>query len=107
MGIVEPPETWTRVDLYCDGLGDDTATCVAYGSPNDIDADMPSVTDYCPSAGDARRQAREWRAPALRDVLALPSCRGGRPSTASAMTCPCPPSARAWSAAGVARSAPT
>jgi hypothetical protein len=55
MGIVETPETWTRVDLYCDGLGEDATTCVAYGNPDDVDADMPMVTDCCPSAEDARR----------------------------------------------------
>ncbi len=55
MGIEESKEAWTRVDLYCDGLGDDPTTCVAYGDPDDLDAEMPMVTDCCKSAEDARR----------------------------------------------------
>jgi hypothetical protein len=55
MGIVESKEIWTRVDLYCDGIGDDGTTCVEYGDPNDSDAEMPMMTDCCTSAEDARR----------------------------------------------------
>jgi hypothetical protein len=45
MGIEETQESWTRVDLYCDGLGAGATSCVAYGNPDDIDAAMPMVTD--------------------------------------------------------------
>ena len=55
MGIEESKEIWTRVDLYCDGIGKDATTCVKYGNPNDSDVEMPMVTDCCPSAEDARR----------------------------------------------------
>jgi hypothetical protein len=55
MGIEESKEIWTRVDLYCDGIGDDATTCVLYG--DDGDAEMPMVTDCCQSAEDARRLA--------------------------------------------------
>ena len=84
MGIVESEEVWTRVDLYCDGIGDDDSTCVEYGDPNDLDVDMPVVTDCCPSAEDARRLAlstatregwqfdlklQRWLCPACVDAL--------------------------------------
>jgi hypothetical protein len=55
MGIEESKEVWTRVDLYCDGIGDGPESCVEYGDPEDIDAEMPVVTDCCQSAEDARR----------------------------------------------------
>jgi hypothetical protein len=55
MGIEESKEIWTRVDLYCDGIGNDGTTCVKYGDPNDSNVEMPMVTDCCPSAEDARR----------------------------------------------------
>lgn len=55
MGIEESKEIWTRVDLYCDGLGDDPTTCVEYGDPDDATVDMPMVSDCRPSAEDARR----------------------------------------------------
>jgi hypothetical protein len=55
MGLEESTETWTRVDLYCDGIGSDPTTCVAYGDPDDTNADMPMVTDCCPLPEDARR----------------------------------------------------
>jgi len=53
MGLEESEETWTRVDLFCDGLGKD-GTCVAYGDTDDLD-DMPMVTDCCQSPEDAPR----------------------------------------------------
>jgi hypothetical protein len=56
MGLEESKETWTRVDLFCDGIGDDSS-CVAYGDPDDDDADMPLITDCCRSSEDARRLA--------------------------------------------------
>jgi hypothetical protein len=55
MGLEQSRETWVRVDLFCDGLGDDATTCVAYGDPDDPHVDMPMVTDCCPTAEDARR----------------------------------------------------
>src|SRR6266852_8548364 len=55
MALEQFPEVWTRVDLYCDGPGEDATTCVAYGDPDDINADMPMVSDCCPTAEDARR----------------------------------------------------
>jgi len=55
MGIVENKEIWTRVDLYCDGLGDDPTSCVEYGDPDDVDGEMPMVSDCCLSPEDARR----------------------------------------------------
>jgi hypothetical protein len=55
MALEQSPEIWTRVDLYCDGLGEDATTCVAYGDPDDINADMPMVSDCCPTAEDACR----------------------------------------------------
>jgi hypothetical protein len=55
MPLEQYPESWTRVDLYCDGLGEDSTTCVEYGDPNDLDVDMPMVTDCCPTPEDARR----------------------------------------------------
>jgi len=84
VGLEESKEVWTRVDLYCDGIGDDAATCVAYGDPNDVNADMPMVTDCCPSAEDARRltlyaaeregwkfhlELRRWLCPACVEAL--------------------------------------
>jgi hypothetical protein len=54
MALEQSQETWTRVDLFCDGIGEDR-TCVAYGDPDDLDADMPMVTDCCQSPEDARR----------------------------------------------------
>ncbi len=84
MGIVESKEIWTRVDLYCDGIGDDDATCVEYGDPNDLNVEMPMVTDCCASAEDARRLAlsaatregwqfdlklQRWLCPACVEVL--------------------------------------
>jgi hypothetical protein len=55
MGLEQSNETWIRVDLFCDGIGEDVTTCVAYGDPEDSDADMPMVTDCCATAEDARR----------------------------------------------------
>ena len=55
VGIEESKEVWTRVDLYCDGIGDGPASCVEYGDRDDLDAEMPMVTDCCPSPEDARR----------------------------------------------------
>jgi hypothetical protein len=55
MGFEESKEIWTRVDLYCDGIGNDETTCVKYGDANDSNVEMPMVTDCCPSAEDARR----------------------------------------------------
>lgn len=57
MGVEESEEIWTRVDLYCDGIGEDETTCVEYGDPNDSNVEIPMVTDCCPSAEDARRLA--------------------------------------------------
>lgn len=57
MGIEESKEIWTRVDLYCDGIGEDETTCVEYGDPDDSNVEMPMVTDCCPLAEDARRLA--------------------------------------------------
>jgi hypothetical protein len=83
MGIEESTEIWTRVDLYCDGIGDD-GTCVEYGDPDDNDADMPMVTDCCRLPEDARRltlnaatsdgwqfdlKLRRWLCPACVKVL--------------------------------------
>ena len=61
MALEQFPEVWTRVDLYCDGPGEDATTCVAYGDPDDINADMPMVSDCCPTAEDARRLAEFQR----------------------------------------------
>ena len=84
MGIHESEEIWTRVDLYCDGLGDDPSTCVEYGDPEDDFADMPMVTECRQSAEDARRltlyaatrsgwqfdfKLRRWLCPACVKVL--------------------------------------
>lgn len=55
MPLEQSAEIWTRVDLYCDGLGEDSTTCVEYGDPDDLDANMPVVTDCCPDPEDARR----------------------------------------------------
>jgi hypothetical protein len=86
MGIEESSETWTRVDLFCDGIGGDSTTCVAYGDPNDIDADFPMVTDCCPTPDDARRltlhaateqgwqfdlDLRRWLCPACVEALRM------------------------------------
>jgi hypothetical protein len=57
MPLEQTAEIWTRVDLYCDGLGKDSTTCVEYGDPNDLDVAMPMVTDCCPDPKDARRLA--------------------------------------------------
>jgi hypothetical protein len=57
MGLEESKETWTRVNLFCDGIGKDSTSCVAYGDPHDDDSDMPMVTDCCQSSEDARRLA--------------------------------------------------
>ncbi len=57
MPLEQSAEIWTRVDLYCDGLGEDSTSCVEYGDPNDPDADMPVVTDCCAGPEDARRLA--------------------------------------------------
>jgi hypothetical protein len=55
MGLEQSKETWIRVDLFCDGLGEDGTSCVAYGNPDNPNADMPMVSDCCPTAEDARR----------------------------------------------------
>lgn len=56
MGLEESKETWTRVDLFCDGIDD--GTCVTERgrkSEEEILANMPMVTDCCLDPEDARR----------------------------------------------------
>ena len=56
MALEESKEIWTRIDLFCDGIGDD-GTCVTEdgcNSEEEILANMPMVTDCCPKAEDAR-----------------------------------------------------
>lgn len=55
MGIEETKETWARVDLFCDGLGE-LGDCAAWGV-DDPAEDMPMVTDCCSDPEDARRLA--------------------------------------------------
>jgi hypothetical protein len=48
MAIEEFPETWTRVDLYCDGLGED-GTCVL-----EANEDLGMISDVAKTAEGAR-----------------------------------------------------
>jgi hypothetical protein len=48
MAIEEFAETWIRVDLYCDGLGED-GTCVL-----DAGEELGMISDVAPTAEGAR-----------------------------------------------------
>ena len=50
MGIEETPETWVRIDLFCDGLGDD-GICL-FGT----DGALEAISDVAPTAEGARKQ---------------------------------------------------
>ena len=49
MAIVETSETWVRIDLFCDGVGDD-GLCVLSAS-NELDR----ISDVAPTAEGARK----------------------------------------------------
>jgi len=46
MGIEETPETWVRMDLFCDGLGND-GICVGDG--------LERISDIAPTAEGVRK----------------------------------------------------
>jgi hypothetical protein len=49
MAIEQTTETWVRIDLFCDGLGDD-GICVQ-GAGDDVD----KISDVAPTAEGARK----------------------------------------------------
>jgi len=50
MGIEETAETWVRIDLFCDGLGDD-GICLS-----GADGKLEAISDAAPTAEVARKQ---------------------------------------------------
>jgi hypothetical protein len=48
MAMEETVETWIRIDLFCDGLGDD-GICV-----RDASGDLGTISDVAPTAKGAR-----------------------------------------------------
>jgi hypothetical protein len=50
MGIEETVETWVRVDLFCDGLGDDGICLLG------ADGELEGISDVAPTAEGARKQ---------------------------------------------------
>jgi hypothetical protein len=50
MGIEETAETWVRVDLFCDGLGDDGICLLG------ADGELEGMSDVAPTAEGARKQ---------------------------------------------------
>ena len=50
MGIKETAETWVRIDLFCDGLGDDGICLLS------ADGELEGISDVAPTAEGARKQ---------------------------------------------------
>jgi hypothetical protein len=74
MGMAETAETWIRIDLFCDGLGDD-GTCVR-GTNGDLDR----ISDVAPTAEGARKAILNaavkspWRFDPKLDRWLCPEC---------------------------------
>jgi hypothetical protein len=74
MGMAETAETWIRIDLFCDGLGDD-GTCVR-GANGDLDR----ISDVAPTAEGARKAILNaavkspWRFDPKLDRWLCPEC---------------------------------
>jgi hypothetical protein len=78
MGIKETAETWVRIDLFCDGLGDD-GICL-FGA----DGELEGISDVAPTAEGARKQIfnaavkARWRFDPKLQRWLCPDCVRGR-----------------------------
>jgi hypothetical protein len=78
MAMKETAETWIRIDLFCDGLGDD-GICVG-----DASNGLATISDVAPTAEGARKgilnaavKSRWWFDPKLQRAL-CPECVAAR-----------------------------
>jgi hypothetical protein len=78
MGIEETAETWVRIELFCDGLGDD-GICL-FGA----DGESEGISDVAPTAEGARKQIlnaavkERWRLDPKLQRWLCPECASAR-----------------------------
>ena len=78
MGIEQTAETWVRIDLFCDGLGDD-GICL-----RGADGELRAISDVAPTAEGARKQILNaavkagWRFDPKLQRWLCPDCVRGR-----------------------------
>ena len=78
MGIEETAETWVRIDLSCDGLGDD-GVCL-----RGADSELERISDVAPTSEGARKAILDaavkarWRRDPKSQRWLCPECASAR-----------------------------